>query len=106
MDQTSKVRFVAQAVRNLMTLGQIVRQTREMIDVFTDREYGPGKTNEITEQDLGLSIPAAGIDLRGMTVAQWLEIAGTMADFVAWADGSPQTPKNKEAVINKYREDL
>ncbi len=101
-----KVRFVWRILQLLLQIGQIMKSARDLYNVYIDRGYGSGPT-QITDTDLQVTIPGEGIDLSGMTVAQFNEVAGVLVDILAFFEGTgAPAMKDREAIYNKYRRDI
>ena len=101
-----KTRFVWKVLKNMERIGEIVRETRDQVDVYIDRGYAPAGANPITDADLNVTLPGEGIDLQGLTVAEFGEAATVLLALLAFADGQAVQAANYEAIINKYRRDV
>lgn len=108
---TRKQKFILRVMHLLFLLGNIVREIKDLINVFNDRGYGAGET-AITQEDLdtvmldGSGMGISGGTPLGMTLAEFLSVAGLLVQLSSWADGQPVTPADNEAIINRFRTDV
>jgi len=100
----SKSKFAWQTIQLAQQVGQISRQVKDLIDVYTDRGYGT--TDPLKVEDINDTPPGYAPTGVTLTLPQFAEIAGVLVELLAFMDAAAVQTKDRSATLNKYRTDV
>jgi len=99
-----KAKFANETIRLAYQVGDISRQVKDLIEVYTDRGYGT--TDLLTATDINTPEPGYSPLGTPVTLAQFNEIAGLLVELMAFIDNGVVATKDRGVTINKYRTDI
>ena len=91
---TGKHRFVIRVMKLVLLIAQVLRETKELIDVYTDRGYTPGGANAIVDADFDTFYPIDGINVQKMTVSEFNEVASVLVQVLNFLTGQTSVKAN------------
>ena len=101
-----KTRFIKAVLTNALKIGEIIRETRDLVDVYNDRGYAGNGADPITEQDFMVSSPGENVDFNGVDLTKFNAVAGVLVDLLSFGTSVALAAKDREQPINKVRGDV